>query len=161
MATKIWPIEGVALESDGNAVAGSLAYRILRMYDDNYQPVLVYPTLADGAQVVSSTGTWSVGAYSVVMPSGTVTSDYLINMVTVESMTKDGDFEFILYYGESDVEVGRIRFSYVGGFFGNSVFRMPSVLVPANSKLRARLACSTGLTGGATGTFSVAYRIVT
>jgi hypothetical protein len=41
MPTPIWPIEGVALDSTGEAVAGSLGYRIIRMYDDLYNPVYV------------------------------------------------------------------------------------------------------------------------
>ena len=158
--TPIWQIEGVALESAGAAVVGSLAYRILRMYDDTNQPVLVYPTLAAGATVASAATDWDLGNLAEVVPANTIASIFLVQLIIVETMSKDGVFELVLYSGAGDAEVGRIRFSYIGGFFGNSVFRVPGILVAANSRIRAALACSDGLAGAATATISIAYRVV-
>jgi hypothetical protein len=159
--TPIWPIEGVALQSVGPAVAGSLAYRVLRMYDDLYMPVSVYPTMAVGATVASAAGNWGLGNLSTVIPASTVLSPYLIQLLTVETLDKDGVFELVLYQGNADTEVARVRFSYFGGFFGGAIFRMPSSLVPASARIRAALAYSLGGGGAATITMSVAYRIVT
>ena len=161
MATPIWQIEGVALESNGAAVANSLAYRLLRMYDDNYQPVSVYPTLASGAEVISAAEDWVLGSLATVVPASEITSDFLIHIVTVETMSKDGVFELVLYSGAGDAEVARVRFSFINGFYGNSVFKVPSALVAANSRIRAALACSDGAMGAATATISIAYRTIT
>ena len=161
MATPIWAIEGVALESDGAAVAGSLAHRLLRMYDDAYQPVGVYPTLAAGATVVSAATDWDLGALSDVVPAATINSIFLIHLVVIETMSKDGVFELVLYSGAGDDEVARVRFSVIGGFFGNTVFKMPSIAIAADSRVRAALACSDGLAGAATATISIAYREIT
>lgn len=161
MGTPIWAIEGVALESDTAAVSGSLAWRILRMYDDTNQPVLVYPTLAAGATVVSAATDWGLGALTEIVPADTIASNFLIQNIAVETMSKDAVYELVLYSGAGDAEVARIRFSVVGGFFGNAVYRVPGALVAANSRVRAALACSDGLAGAATGTISISYRIVT
>ena len=161
--TPIWPIEGVALESVDPAVAGSLAYRILRMYDDNYMPVSVYPTLAAGATVISDTDAWHLGTVAQVVPATTITSDYLIHTVTIETLTAtniEGVYELVLYQGGADAEVARVRFSVFGGFFGMGVFKMPSALVPANARVRAALAFSGAAAGAATATISIAYRVV-
>ena len=158
--TPIWPIEGVALESVTSAVAGSLAYRILRMYDDTNQPVLVYPTLAAGATVASAATDWGLGALAQVVPATTITSNFLVQLIAVETMSKNGVYELVLYSGADDDEVARIRFSVIGGFFGNTVFRVPGTLVAANSRIRAALACSDGLAGAATATVSIGYRVV-
>lgn len=161
MPTPIWPIEGIALESDAAAVTGSLAYRILRMYDDTNQPILVYPTLAAGITVVSAAADWSLGTVTQIVPASTISSDFLIQHIIVETMSKDGIYELHLYSGAGDDEVARVRFSVEGGFFGNSVYRIPGALVAADSRIRAALACSDGLAGAATMTMSIAYREIT
>lgn len=132
-----------------------LAY-ILRMYDDNYQPVSVYPTGGVGTTVVSDAVAWTPGALAEVVPAATITSDFLVKRVTIETLNiAAGTFELVLYSGAADSEVARTRFSVVGGFFGNTVFDMPSVLVTANSRIRAVMMCSAG---AATATISIAYR---
>jgi hypothetical protein len=130
------------------------------MYDDKYQPISVYPTLAAGATVVSAATDWGLGAFATVVAASAITEDFLVASITVESMSKNGVFELVLYYGAGDTELGRLRFSIVGGFYGNSVFVLPGVLVPANSQVRAKLACSDGLAGAATTTISIGYREV-
>lgn len=160
MGTPIWALEGVALESDADAVVGSLAYRVLRMYDDKNEAIKVYPTLEDGATVVSAATDWGLGALATLVPVNTIAADFLVQSVIVESMSKNGVYELVLYHGADDDEVARIRFSVVGGFFGNTVFAVPGALVPADARVRAALACSDGLAGAATATISIAYREV-
>jgi hypothetical protein len=161
MGTPIWPIEGVALDSTGDMVSGSLADRLMRMYDDSYNPVSVYPTMAAGTEVVSANADWTLGAKSEVVPASTITNPFLIHIVSIETCDQDAVFELVLYSGAGDDEVARVRFSVTGGFFGNSVYKMPSALVDANSRVRAALASGDGLANQATITISIAYREVT
>ena len=164
MPTPIWPIEGVALESSDAAVAGSLAYRVLRMYDDLYSPVSVYPTVAGGAPIVSSGVAWAMGVVAQIVPAATILNPFLIHMVTIETLTAvniEGVYELVLYQGGADAEVARVRFSVFGGFFGMGVFKMPSALVPASARVRGALAFSNAAAGAATITVSIAYREVT
>jgi hypothetical protein len=154
-AAPVWIVS-----SDGSIVSFTeledINARILRMYDDNYQPVKVYPTLAAGATVISGGAAWALGAVAEVMPAATCTTDFLIKNITIETINiAAGTFELVLYSGAADDEIARVRFSIVGGFFGNTVFVMPSALVVANSRIRAALACSAG---AATATVSISYR---
>jgi len=132
--------------------------RTLRMYDDTYLPVSVYPTLAAGITIVSSAVNWTLGAVTEIVPAGTIGSNFLIKGVTVESMSKDGVYELVLYSGAADDEVARVRFAIENGFFGGTIFPTPSVIVTANSRIRAALACSAGGAGAATSTISIMYR---
>jgi hypothetical protein len=143
------------------AVTGSLAARILRMYDDQYKPVKVYPTLATGATVISANTNWGLGNFATIVPVSTIHSPFLLQIVTVETMDKDAVFELVFYSGAADTETARIRFSYNGGFYGNSVYRLPSALIAAESIVKAKLASSNGLAEIATCTISIAYREVT
>jgi hypothetical protein len=163
MPTPIWPIEGVPLESDVAAVAGSLGYRIVRMYDDLYQPVGVYPTGVAGATIITAGTNWTLGTVAQIVPATTIHSPFLIQTVTVETLTGaniEGVYELVLYQGAADTEVARVRFSAFGGFFGMAVFRMPSALVPADSRVRGALMFSNAVAGAVTSTVSITYREV-
>jgi hypothetical protein len=162
--TPIWPIEGISLESGGagTAVVGSLAYRLLRMYDDHYKPVLVYPTLAVGATIVSNTTSWALGNLADVVPVSTINNPFLLHTVTVSTLvragTVDGVYELVLYHGNPSAEAARVRFSVFGGFFGSAVFNIPSALVPASERIQAALAYSVAAGVACTATISIAYR---
>jgi hypothetical protein len=117
----------------------------------------VYPTLAAGATVVSSTANWTYGAYAEVVPASTITTDFRITGIAVESCNRDAVFELQLYKGATDVIVSSIRFSVNGGFFGNQVYLITSTLIDANARVRARLASSNGAAEQATITASIMY----
>lgn len=158
-STPIPELERFELGANGPIVTGSMAYRIMRMYNDLYVPPKVYPTLASGARVVSTSGTWTLGPLAEIIPSGTFHNNFLIHTLAIETMSKtDANFEFVLYQGNANTEVSRCRFSLYGGFFGDMLLPMPSAIIPKDSVIKGALACSAGLTGAATGTFSVALR---
>ena len=162
MASPIWQLEGVALESDGAAVAGSLADRIIRMYDDTNSPISVYPTLAGGVDVTSAATDWGLGTVTQVVPASTITNNFLLQYVVIENISKDGTYELVFYSGAGDAEVARLRFvRTTGAFYGNYYRRLPSALITANSRIRAALACSDGLAGAGTVTVSIGYREIT
>ena len=50
--TKIWPIEGIALDADSDSVNNSLGDLVQSLYNANYTEGRVYPTLAAGASIV-------------------------------------------------------------------------------------------------------------
>lgn len=163
MPTPIWPMEGVSLESSDPAVVGSLAYRIIRMYDDLYNPVEVYPSGAAGATLVTADANWTLGAVGQVVPAATILNPFLLQTVTIETLTGvaiNGVYELVLYQGAEDAEVARVRFSVLGGFYGQAVFRMPSALVAASSRVRGALMFSNADRRRARTTDSVAYRQV-
>ena len=119
---------------------------------------LVYPTLAAGATVVSAAADWTYGAYAVIVPANTISSDYYVHNVAIESCNKnDAVFELALYKGAADDLIATVRFAIVGGFWGNSVYVITAETVDANSQIRAKLASSDGLNNQATMTVSLCY----
>ena len=155
--TPIWDIEGVALESAGAAKAGSLADRILRMYNDNYLPVSVHPSLAAGIALPSAAADWGLGAITEIVAANHIVTGFLVHGVVVETIDKVGVFELVLYSGAADTEFSRVRFAIID-IGGNASYKITSPLIPANSRIRAQLACSTGLAAAANATISLSFR---
>ena len=144
--TPIWPIEGVALDSTGDMVAGSLAAKVTDLLGAVNIYVGVYPTAAAGAQVDSGNGAWVESpAYWPVVPADTITSAFHIHGITIETCSiAAAIFELSLYAGVGHTEVARCRFAVVGGFFGNVVNLVTGVRVAANSQIDAKLRSSVG-----------------
>jgi hypothetical protein len=141
-----------------DTVAGDSLYALtLDVYENMNRQVYVYPTLAAGATVLSGTADWSYGAYAEVVPASTITNDYHIRSVQIETCDENAIFQLELYSGAGDTLVSAVRFSVAGGFFGNSVYVIGSAHVAANSRLRARIASSNGTAAQATTTVSVSY----
>ena len=120
----------------------------------------VYPTLVAGVPVVSTNTNWELGALSTIVAAGAILTDYRLHAISLENADKDAVYELVIYQGADDVEVCRIRFAVVGGFFGNSYYVLTGPLVPGAARLRAAVACSTGLAGVWTVTISIAYHLV-
>jgi hypothetical protein len=146
MASPIWPIEGVALDSTGDLVADSLGDKVTDLLGAVNILVGVYPTAAVGATVTSGTGAWVESpAYWPVVPVSTITNPFHIHGICVETCTlAAGVFELSLYSGVGHTEVARCRFSVVGGFFGNVVDLVTGVRIAADSQIDAKLRCSVG-----------------
>jgi len=146
MVTPIWPIEGIALDSTGDMVAGSLGDKVSDLLGSVNIYVGVYPTAAVGATVTSGTGAWVESpAFWPVVPADTITSAFHIHGISIEtSSVAAATFELSLYAGVGHTEVARCRFAIVGGFFGNIVDLVTGVRIAANSQIDAKLRCSVG-----------------
>ena len=158
--TKIWPIEGIALDADSDSVNNSLGDLVQSLYNANYTEGRVYPTLAAGASVVSANTDWVLGALATVVPASTITSDYHVSSVVIETCDQNAVFELVLYSGAGDSLFSTVRFAVSGGFFGNSVYLVPSVKIAADDRVRAALASSDGTANIATITMSLVYRLL-
>lgn len=153
--SQIWSIEGKAL---GTPVAGSLGAYVKSLYNANYTEGRCYPSLAAGKTVVSGINWVPSAAFAVLVPINTVAVPYHVSAVVIETCDTDGVYQLAVYHGVANTLMATIRFSYLGGFFGNSVYLLPSVLLAANEQLDMKLAIS----GGAAGTItcSVIYRVL-
>jgi len=158
MGTPIWDIEGVALDSTGESVDNSLGDLTQSLYNANYTEGRVYPTLAAGATVVSANANWTLGALATVVPASQITVAYHVSSVIIETCDRNAVFELALYHGAGSALVSTVRFAVTGGFFGNSVYLVPSIKIPANDRIQAALASSDGANFVATITISIVYR---
>jgi len=120
---------------------------------------LVYPTLAPGATIQSAAVNWTLGAYATIVPINTITSDFIVQTFTIESCNKDGVFEIEFYHGATDILFAAFRFAVNGGFFGvpSPLPRTSSPVIPANSRIRVKIASSDGALNQATLTISIGY----
>jgi hypothetical protein len=160
MGTPIWQIEGVALDSTSESVANSLGDLVQSLYNANYTQGRVYPTLAAGATIVSANADWTLGALATIIPASTVAVPFHISSVVIETCNQNAIFELAIYQGAGDTLVSTIRFAVTGGFFGNTVYLIPSVKLAANVRIRAALASSDGAANQATITASLVYRLL-
>ena len=134
--------------------------RVRDLHNANYNRGRVYPTLAAGVSVASANADWTLGTVTEVVPANTITTAYHVSLVSIEACDENAVYELAVYYGASDTLMCTIRFAVSGGFFGNQLYLLPSVKIPANSRLRMALASSNG--AGAVGTIavSVVYRLL-
>lgn len=105
----------------------------------------VYPTLADGVTLTTGADDWEQGAFIEIVPADTITKDFDIHEVVVESVnTADKTYELHLYSGADDILIGKARFA-AGSVRGG----VPNVheqmdLIAANSRIRSKLAIADG-----------------
>lgn len=104
----------------------------------------VYPTLADGVQIDTDAAVWTLGAFATIVPADTITNDFDIHHISIEDISADSVYELVLYCGPTDTECGRVRFTRTT--LTEAVLNIPMLtpIIPANSRIRAKLASSTG-----------------
>lgn len=117
----------------------------------------VYPTLAVGATVVSAAANWAYGAYATIVPAATITVNFHVHDIAIETCDKNAVFQLELYKGAADDVIAGVRFAVIGGFWGNSLYALSSERVAANERVRIRLASSDGALNQATMTLSIGY----
>lgn len=159
MATPIHAIEGVALDSTGEMVVGSLGDRTEQVAAHFADPATVYPTLANGIDVVSANTNWVLGNFSTIVAFEAIGTAYHVDTVSVEAISHDAVFEMVLYYGAGDTEFNRVRFTASGGYFGNTRYVSSGLHIPADSQIRAKLASSNGTAQIATIRISLHIRL--
>jgi hypothetical protein len=106
---------------------------------------------------VAGGANWVQGGYTTIVGAGIIANRYHIHNVTIENLTHDGAYQLELYHGNGDAPATSVRFSQLGGFFGNSVYYTCSAIIPAGERIRARLAFSNGGAFQATATISISY----
>lgn len=115
----------------------------------------VYPTLAAGVVVTGAAGAWGEGAFAEIVPASTITTAFDIHWVNVEALSGNDTFELSLYYGASDTECARIRLVQTAAQSATLQHQMMTPVIPANSRIRAKLASLGG--GSDTATVSIQY----
>lgn len=110
----------------------------------------VYPTEDAGVVVTESGVAWTLGSIVEIVAASTITKGFAITGVTIEAMGAAGTYELVLYYGSGDVECGRIKFTAAGNY------PLKSQVIPANSRVRAKLTSSNG--SSQTATVAIRYQ---
>lgn len=127
----------------------------MKLDEHVHSPSKVYPTLAAGVTVTGNAGAWVLGVFAEIVPATTITKEFDIHHICLEDISANGVYEIVLYQGATDIEVGRVRVVQDGVFSGVLNIPFQTALLPANARIRAKVASSSG--GGDTVTISIFY----
>lgn len=123
---------------------GNIAELLHYVEEHLHSPCKVYPSLAAGVTVAGGAGAWALGNFVTIVPASTITAEFDIHWISIENISANDVYELVLYYGASDIEAGRVRF--VKTSVTEAVTNIPfqSIVIPANSQIRAKLASASG-----------------
>ncbi len=140
-------------ENDDGHESNTLFGRLMELIDHAHTAQKVYPTQAeevggdegDGVTLTTAAGNWALGTITEIVPASKITSEYDIHEILIEDVnTQDKTYELVLYYGAGDTECGRTRFAATSNKGGVPAVAMATILIPANSRIRAQLAIEDG-----------------
>lgn len=102
----------------------------------------VYPTLAGGKTVTAAAGAWTLGNFSEIVPINTITDDFDIHFVSIESFTANDVYELVLY--ATTTEIARVRFARTAVQSPTLNTRIQTPIIDANTQIQAKIACAGG-----------------
>lgn len=109
-----------------------------------HSPGRCYPTLANGVTVSGGDGAWQLGNFTEIVPANTITSPFDIHWLNISQSSAADTYQLELYYGEANTFAGCIRFTRAAGAAASSQVVFQSPIIPANSKVTAKIASSSG-----------------
>ncbi len=146
-------IPGDIGENDDGHYGATLFGRLRELTEHAHTAQKVYPTQAeevggdegDGVTLTTAAGNWALGTIVEIVPANKITSPFDIHEILIEDVnTQDKTYELALYYGSSDTECGRTRFAATSLKGGVPAVAMATILIPANSRIKGRLAIEDG-----------------
>jgi len=116
----------------------------------------VFPTLATGILVTAAGGAWIEGTYANILSASAVGSQFDLHYVNIETLSANAAYELVFATGSAgnELEVARVRFNRLNNNESANGVPIMTPLLPANVRVAAKLASSTG---GATVNVSVYY----
>lgn len=108
-----------------------------------HSPQKVYPTGGAGVTVTADAAAWTLGSFAEIVPASTITDDFDLHWLNIETVSGAAVFELVLY--AATTEISRIRFSAVG--IANNILlpekKVMTELLPANTQIQAKIMSST------------------
>ncbi len=147
--------ELIGSSDDAHSVA-SLFGRLKLLDEHIHSAQHTYPELADGVTLTSHANDWELGALTEIVPANAIVTEFDLHEVVVEDVnTQDKTYELHLFYGVDDTLAGHVRFA-VGTLKGGVPnVNMQTIIFPANTRIRGRLAIQDG--GSKTAKVSVRF----
>ena len=143
VATNLLIRDVVGNKTDGHN--GTSLYSLGETLNEHaHAPSKIMPDLADGIVVVDGAGAWTLGALTELAPASSITSDFDIHYILFTSLSAVDEYQLNLYYGASDTFAGSVCAVRTANQDTNSNIAAQTIVVPANSRIRCRLASSTG-----------------
>ena len=110
-----------------------------------HRPQLVAPSGAGPIGLTSGGGAWGLGNFSNdIIAADAVEDPYDVHWVVVEGPSANAWYEIVLYYGPADIECGRAAFGRTAVFTNSVSIPVMTEILPALSRLRAKIMDSVG-----------------
>jgi len=133
------------LGQKGDGSSGDSLYSLAHILNDHvHSPCWVYPSLAPGTLITAGGGAWNLGAFAQVIPAAAKNQPFDIHYISVEQISANDVYELVLYYGPTDLECGRVRFTKNAVQDGTMNVPMQTPVLPADSRIRAKIASGAG-----------------
>jgi len=115
----------------------------------------VIPTGAVPVTVTSAGGAWTLGAFSNdIAAANAIPVVFMIHYAVISGLSANAAYEMVIYCGATDVECARISCVRSGVQTASFTTRCQTDMIPADSRLRAKLMDSVG---GGTADVSIYY----
>jgi hypothetical protein len=116
----------------------------------------VYPSLANGVDVITGLAAWDLGLQVEIVPAGIITSHFLIFYCKIEAASATDVYEIVLYAGAgAGTEIGRLRTARNTAFPEAGGVPISTEIIDANSRISVRIANAGG--GNETVRMSIHY----
>jgi len=105
----------------------------------------VRPSGAAPITLTSGAGAWNLGAFSAdIIPAGAEALPFDLHWVDISNPDTNADYEVVFYYGPTDIEAARVAFSRNQVQFRSFQIHLQSEMLPAGSRVRAKMMDSIG-----------------
>jgi len=105
----------------------------------------VAPSGAAPVALTSGVGLWTLGNFSApIIAADTIASPFDLHWAINANADSNVWYEIVFYYGGSDIECARISFSRTNPFTNSVTLPIQTIVLPANSQVRAKMMDTTG-----------------
>lgn len=149
-------IQALNIDEPAVRTEGSPYDKLHHIEEHNHSPSLCYPTLVDGVPVTAGAAgpPWVLGAFTEIVPALAIGDEFDIHFISIEDLDDVTVYELHLYYGAGDTFCGSVRFTKTANLEGTQNVNFMTPLIPADSRIRAKLASDAG---GSIATISIMY----
>jgi len=105
----------------------------------------VAPSGAAPVALTSGTGIWTLGNFSApIIAADAIAAPFDLHWAIIANADSNVWHEIVFYYGGSDIECARIPFSRTNPFTNSITLPLQTIILPANSRVRAKMMDTTG-----------------
>lgn len=125
-----------------NHSTGTLFGALHDLWEMENHVQLIYPSLAAAVTVTADGGDWVLGTFAEIVPVDTIDTDFHIHHLHISEPSADKDYELVLY--NVSTIIGKATFSRTAKKDAVEGLPVKTMYSPANTQIRAKLACSGG-----------------
>ena len=120
--------------------------RRLELIDQHFHSVQkVAPSGGAAVTLTSGGGTWALGDFSNdIIAADAEAEDFDLHWISISAPDANAEYEIVFYYGATDIEACRVSFARTNVFTASILEHLQSEILPAGSRIRAKMMDSAG-----------------